>query len=59
MNIVVLVKQVPSTDNVKIDEKTGTMIRSELESEMNPLDMYAVEEAVRNKRKGNQAQKSQ
>ena len=46
MNIVVLVKQVPSTDNVKIDEKTGTMIRSELESEMNPLDMYAVEEAV-------------
>lgn len=51
MNIAVLVKQVPSTDNVKIDEKTGTMIRSELESEMNPLDMYAVEEAVRIKEK--------
>jgi electron transfer flavoprotein beta subunit len=47
MKIAVLVKQVPSTDNVKIDEETGTMIRSELESEMNPLDMYAVEEAVR------------
>lgn len=47
MHIAVLVKQVPSTDNVKIDETTGTMIRSELESELNPLDMYSVEEAVR------------
>ncbi len=47
MEICVLVKQVPSTDKVQIDEETGTMIRSELESELNPLDMYAVEEAVR------------
>lgn len=51
MQIAVLVKQVPSTDKVKIDEETGTMIRSELESELNPLDMYAVEEAVRIKEK--------
>lgn len=47
MRIAVLVKQVPATDNVRIDEKTGTMIRNALESELNPLDMYAVEEAVR------------
>lgn len=51
MEICVLIKQVPSTDKVKIDEKTGTMIRSDLESELNPLDMYAVEEAVRIKEK--------
>lgn len=51
MRIAVLIKQVPATDKVKMDEKTGTMIRSEMESELNPLDMYAVEEAVRIKEK--------
>jgi electron transfer flavoprotein beta subunit len=51
MRIVVLVKQVPSTDKVKMDEKTGTMIRSDMEAELNPLDLYAVEEAVRVKEK--------
>ena len=47
MKIAVLIKQVPATDKVKMDEKTGTMVRSEMEAELNPLDMYAVEEAVR------------
>ncbi len=42
-----LIKQVPATDNVKMDEVTGTMIRDGLESEVNPLDLYAIEEAVR------------
>ena len=51
MRIVVLVKQVPSTDKVKMDEKTGTMVRSAMEAELNPLDLYAVEEAVRVKEK--------
>ncbi len=51
MRIAVLVKEVPATDKVKMDEKTGTMIRSGMESELNPLDMYAVEEAVRIKEK--------
>src|SRR5450830_1889001 len=51
MRIVVLVKQVPSTDKVKMDEKTGTMVRSAMEAELNPLDLYAVEEAVRIKEK--------
>lgn len=51
MKIAVLVKQVPATDKVKMDEETGTMVRSAMEAELNPLDMYAVEEAVRMKEK--------
>lgn len=47
MKIVVLVKQVPATDKIKMDEETGTMIRDGIESEVNPLDLYAIEEAVR------------
>jgi electron transfer flavoprotein beta subunit len=47
LKIVVLVKQVPATDKVKMDEATGTMIRDGIESEVNPLDLYAIEEAVR------------
>jgi len=47
VNIMVLVKQVPATDKVKMDEETGTMIRDGVASELNPLDLYAVEEAVR------------
>src|SRR5450756_107873 len=51
MRIVVLVKQVPSTDKVKMDVETGIMVRSATEAELNPLDTYAVEEAVRVKEK--------
>jgi electron transfer flavoprotein beta subunit len=47
LKIGVLIKQVPATDKVRMDEKTGTMVRSEMEAELNPLDMYALEEAVR------------
>mgnify|MGYP001464050147 FL=1 len=43
MNIYVLVKQVPATDKVKIDETTGTMKREEVEAVINPLDLYAIE----------------
>jgi electron transfer flavoprotein beta subunit len=39
MKIVVLIKQVPATDKVKMDEATGTMIRDGVESEVNPLDL--------------------
>jgi electron transfer flavoprotein beta subunit len=51
VKLAVLVKQVPATDKVKMDEKTGTMVRSAMEAELNPLDLYAVEEAVRVKEK--------
>ena len=47
MRIGVLVKQVPATENVRIDEETGTMVREGVEAELNPLDLHAVEEAVR------------
>ncbi|MBD3304890.1 electron transfer flavoprotein subunit beta, partial [candidate division KSB3 bacterium] len=46
MNIVVPIKQVPETSNVKMDEKTGTMIREGIESIINPLDLYAIEIAI-------------
>jgi len=43
MRIGVLVKQVPATDKVKMDESTGTMKREEVEAVINPLDLYAIE----------------
>ena len=46
MNVIVLLKQVPETTNVKMDESTGTMIREGVESIVNPLDLYAIEEAL-------------
>ncbi|MDA8334707.1 MAG: electron transfer flavoprotein subunit beta/FixA family protein [Peptococcaceae bacterium] len=50
MHIIVLVKQVPATDNVRMDEKTGTMIRAGSDSVVNPTDENAVTEAVRLKK---------
>ncbi len=49
--ILVLVKQVPTTESVRLDPETGTMIRSGAEVAINPLDLHAVEEAVRIKEK--------
>lgn len=46
MQIIVLIKQVPETSNVKMDEETGTMVRDGVESIINPLDLYAIEAAV-------------
>jgi len=45
--ILVLVKQVPTTESVRLNEETGTMIRTGSEAAINPLDLHAVEEAVR------------
>jgi len=47
MKIVVCVKQVPDTNEVKIDEKKGTLIREGVPSIINPEDKIAIEEAVR------------
>jgi len=41
------VKQVPATENVNMDEERGTMVRTGVEAVINPLDLYAVEEAIR------------
>lgn len=51
MKILVMLKEVPETSNVKMDEKTGTIIRSGVESIINPLDLYAIETALRLKEK--------
>lgn len=42
-----LVKQVPTTESVRLNEETGTMIRTGSDAAINPLDLHAVEEAVR------------
>ena len=47
MRIVVPIKQVPETNAVKMDEATGTMIREGVEAIINPLDLYAIEAAIR------------
>lgn len=47
MNIVVCIKQVPGTTEIKIDPQTNTLVREGVESIINPFDGYALEEAVR------------
>lgn len=47
MKIVVCVKQVPDTNEVRIDPVTGTLIRDGIPSIMNPDDKNALEEALR------------
>ena len=46
MKLVVLVKQVPNTTQVKLDPKTGNLIREGLESIVNPDDLHALEAAI-------------
>ena len=50
MNIIVTVKQVPDTHEVKIDPKTGALIREGVPSIINPEDKNAIEEALRLKK---------
>lgn len=47
MKIIVTVKQVPNTQEVKINPKTGTLIREGVPSIINPEDKNAIEEALR------------
>ena len=46
MKIVVCIKQVPATNDAKIDPETKRIIREGLKAILNPFDTYAVEEAV-------------
>mgnify|MGYP006299624003 CR=1 FL=1 len=46
MKIVVCVKQVPSSHNVRIDPETKRLKREEVEAEINPFDTYALEQGV-------------
>ena len=47
MKIVVCAKQVPNTNEVKIDPVKGTLIRDGVESILNPDDANALEEALK------------
>nr|SUY21972.1 electron transfer flavoprotein subunit beta [Clostridioides difficile] len=49
MNIVVCLKQVPDTNEVKINKETGTLIRDGVPSIINPDDRNALEEALKMK----------
>ncbi|MFH0917825.1 MAG: electron transfer flavoprotein subunit beta/FixA family protein [Candidatus Omnitrophota bacterium] len=47
MNIIVCIKQVPETTEVRINPETNTLMREGVKSIINPFDMYAIEEAIR------------
>jgi len=47
MHILVCVKQVPDTTEIKLDPKTNTLDRSSAPTILNPFDAHAVEEAVK------------
>lgn len=46
MKIVVCIKQVPATNDTKIDPETKRIIRKGVKAILNPFDTYAVEEGV-------------
>ena len=47
MNIIVCIKQVPETTDVRINPETNTLIREGVKSIINPFDVYAIEEGIR------------
>ena len=47
MNIVICIKQVPDTTDIRINPENNTLIRDGVESIINPFDMYAIEEGLR------------
>jgi electron transfer flavoprotein beta subunit len=50
-NILVCVKQVPNTTNIKLDPIDHTLIREGISNILNPLDEYAIEAALDCKKK--------
>ncbi|HQL86468.1 MAG: electron transfer flavoprotein subunit beta/FixA family protein [Lentisphaerae bacterium] len=46
MRLAVLVKQVPDTRSVQMDETTGTVVRKSSDAILNPLDAYALRAAL-------------
>jgi electron transfer flavoprotein alpha/beta subunit len=51
LKIIVCIKQVPDTTNVRINPETNTLIREGVASIINPFDVYALEEGLRQKEK--------
>ena len=55
MKICCCIKQVPGTTEVKINPETNTLVREGVETQVNPFDLYALEEAVRIKERMTEA----
>ena len=51
MKVIVCIKQVPDTTNVRINPETNTLVREGVASIINPFDCYALEEGIRIKEK--------
>ena len=47
MNSIVCIKQVPETKEIRLDPKTGKLVREGIPSIINPEDKNAIEEAIR------------
>ena len=47
MRIIVCIKQVPDTLEVKVNEETNTLVREGVDGAINPFDLFAIEEALR------------
>lgn len=47
LQLVVCIKQVPDTTQVRIDPVTGNLVRAGIPSVINPFDLYAVEAALK------------
>lgn len=47
MRTIVCIKQVPETNEVKINSESNSLIREKGNMTINPVDMYALEEAIR------------
>ncbi len=52
MKIIVCIKQVPNTAEVRINPETNTLIRDGVPSIINPYDLHALEAAIRIKEEG-------
>lgn len=44
--IIICIKQVPQTTEIKVNPETNTLIREGVETAINPFDTYAIEEGV-------------
>jgi electron transfer flavoprotein beta subunit len=47
LNVIVCIKQVPDTTEVKMNKETNTIIREGVGAVINPFDSYALEEGIR------------
>jgi len=51
VNIIVCIKQVPDTTEIRMNKETNTIVREGIASIINPFDTYAIEESIRIKEK--------